>query len=403
MAKVIPTGAKRLVALSVSVALIVSVVFGVSTDDQATARTSAEVLHEAAAKLEPVARDLWPESFAGLWLSENGLEGGIFVAFTEKAEERVHSLTKEFPEPQLVQPVVFERSMAELETQQQEMIKDQQLAERGELDFGGGQGAEYNLGIDVTRNAAVVYVEDADAVTTAAFKARYGDAVLVRSAPLSVADSCTRVDCRPELRSGLETIDPNESGCSTGFVARAPNGERKLLSAAHCGGTSGDIGDSRRHGGELYGTVRDQKYSGRVDAEMHSIAEAPFVSRPWIYRNPENQTWGVASVGAWAGIMVNDRICKAGITTGESCGRVQDKYFVPFSGAERFIKTSYCARSGDSGAGVYGDPSEGTGHKALGIHHGGSDGPCGQSGDFSVFGAIDYTEGALDVTVVETQ
>jgi hypothetical protein len=76
---------------------------------------------------------------------------------------------------------------------------------------------------------------------------------------------------------------------------------------------------------------------------------------------------------------------------------MQDKHFSPdyVSDGGRFVKTTYCAKGGDSGAAVFRD------NRAYGIHSGGATGSCRQAGDFSLFGHIEYVENALNVSLVK--
>ena len=106
-------------------------------------------------------------------------------------------------------------------------------------------------------------------------------------------------------------------------------------------------------------------------------------------------------------------MCKSGITTGKTCGKVLSRYYSPIGipGSERFIRTNYCAASGDSGAGVYIGAKLASGETvttAYGIHSGGAKGfECTpgqplQSGDYSFFGDIQYAQVALGVRVQVT-
>jgi hypothetical protein len=142
--------------------------------------------------------------------------------------------------------------------------------------------------------------------------------------------------------------------------------------------------------------VTSQQQSGRVDAERHSVSVNGFAAKPWIFVDVDHKSRDVLSRGTYAGLNVGDDVCKSGQTTGKTCGRVQDKHYSPsyVPGGNDFIKTSYCGKGGDSGAGVY------IGNKAVGVHSGGTDGACSASGDFSIFGHIEFVQNALNATVV---
>lgn len=400
MRKFLHAGAVALVAAVLLIAGAATGAFGQSPADGPTDSepTVDPVLDQAIATLEPLARDLWPETFAGLYLGEGGVGDSIFIGFTTGAQAKVERLAQGFPRPDLLRPVTFDRSLQQLDAKQQQMSDDRELANSGSLNLAGVPGGAYDLDIDVQRNANVVILEDANPIATAAFKARYGEDVIVQEAPLMEPAACTRSDCRYELRSGLRTDPP---GCSTAFTVRKPDGTRQLLSAAHCGNPFGDcrgddVGANRRHGGELYGEVRDERCFGRSDVEKHGIRD-PFVGRPWIFVDADRRAREVSSTGSWEGLAVGATLCKSGVASGMSCGDVISKFFMPSYVPEgnRFIQATFCVEGGDSGSGVY------FGDRAHGVVSGRRTLPCGDPDFSSISGHIEYVEESLDVTVVK--
>ena len=395
------------------VLLMVLVVAGRgAADDDADA--DPDDLLAAIEMLEPKALELWPDSFAGVWLGDSGVGDSVFIAFTEDADEKVARLASGFPRPDLLKPVAVDKSMAELETQRDQLVADRELARGGELELAGIPGHRYDLEIDPARNAVVVILEDARAAAVADIHARYGTDVLVEQGSLAAPAVCTREDCRYVLRSGLQTVSSVDA-CSTAFTVRRPNGNRNILSAAHCGNDNTlenacmgpDDGSGRSHGGEHYGNVQDNSCGGRKDAERHGRQD-PFGSRAWIFMNPDFKEWEVRSVNRWENLVPGTILCKSGITSGKTCGQVHNKQFSPsyIPNSKDFIKAKYCVRSGDSGAGVYGGES-GISHRAYGIVSGalGLSTPCAEwgAGNYSVTGHIEFAENTLDVTVVKAQ
>jgi hypothetical protein len=59
-----------------------------------------------------------------------------------------------------------------------------------------------------------------------------------------------------------------------------------------------------------------------------------------------------------------------------------------------FIRTTYCAESGDSGSAVYRTTD------AVGVHSGGSNVGCGGGNDWSVYSHVEYIQDVLGVSVV---
>ncbi len=412
----------RHVGSSVGLLLILLVAIGAnqgtaSGEEGPSEGGSSEALAEATYALEPSARDLFPETFAGVWLSDSPLPGTINIAFSEDAEQSAELFAQGFPRPELLNGVDVPRSLAELESRQDRMISDRELVRQGALDLPGVPGAEYDLGIELEQNAIYAVVEDATPQAIGSIQALYGNDVIVREGPLAAAAiledqedeadelipdsaSCSRNDCRYRLRSGLSVAG---SGlCSSAFTVKRPSGTRFLLSAAHCEGSA------RRHGNEPYGAVTDQKQADRTDAEIHSVTGL-FKSRPWIFVDSNEKRRKVRSTSTWEGIPDNARVCKSGQTTGMDCGQITGKHFSPTGyvpNGNRFITTDdMCVQPGDSGSGVYGSNADNPG-KAHGVASGAaSDGmgnilPCNHRDYFSLFGHIEYVESALNVKVV---
>ena len=129
----------------------------------------------SANELEPKARDLWADTFAGLWL---GREHRIFIAFTDDAERKVARLAECYPRPHELEAVTFERPLRELEQLQHQIIGNQESDDRVVPD-------SYDVDIDVKRNVVVAIVEQATEETRDAFRERYGQAVVVREGSLA--------------------------------------------------------------------------------------------------------------------------------------------------------------------------------------------------------------------------
>ena len=367
-------------------------------------------------RLQPLARQRWPRSFAGLWQKR----GTIYIAFTERAKRRVKRLRRRSRQAHRLRAVRVERSLKELEATQRQMIDDRESRPPGLIDL-----PPYNLDIDVTRNAPVVTLETVVPDFVAPFKQRYGEQVIVRQGPLAEFDAClSRVNCTPYLRAGLRVLAKNPDAallpCSTAFAVQQRSAiYRGILSAAHCGEPDFDEGGIRYHGGgsapSAYGVVDRDRMKGRTDAEVHEITNPSFSRRPWIYDTTQVKARPVQRVSYWSWIRPGMGMCKAGITTGKTCGKVQSRYFSPcctIPDAELFIRTTYCAEGGDSGGGVYYPNKLGTGETkvtAYGIHSGGAkDYQCNEDnsikpGDYSFFGHIQFAQTLLGVRVQLTQ
>jgi hypothetical protein len=136
----------------------------------------ARLLEQAASGLESVARERWPDSFAGLWIDHS--TGTVKIAFTQDASGRVEQLARDSTHPERLQAVARGRSLADLMELQQRMIADRELARAGEFSLPGVPGHHYDLGIDAERNAVKVYLVDPNPEAIAAFHERYGEGLV---------------------------------------------------------------------------------------------------------------------------------------------------------------------------------------------------------------------------------
>jgi len=400
-----------LAALSLGVGFSGPPAAGGASSGNDLAAVEERELAAAISAVEIEARERWSDGFAGMWRTAEG-QGPIHVAFTAQAAARVADLAADFPRPDLLQAVTFERSLAQLEAIQAEIAVDREQVRRGALDLEGIADHRYNTDIDQARNVVEVQIKNADQRTRDTFEDRYREAIIVKEGPVGAPGQCSRTDCRYTLRSGLRT-DLNSGWCSTAFAVRTGSGVRQLLSASHCGNynqnqgcvTPYDIGDDRDHGGETYGPVTDDVCTGRVDAERHRPT-GDFVAQPWIYVNDANQEARVRSQGSWSGTVVGStRLCKSGARTDRDCGLVRGKHHSPWwvPNANRFIRASYRANSGDSGSGVYDQLNWA---RAEGVYSGGfvnvdcDDWDKSASGDWSTGGHIQYALNRLNVSLI---
>ncbi|MGI8805610.1 MAG: S1 family peptidase [Thermoleophilaceae bacterium] len=348
------------------------------------------VLDDAVGSLQVEAQNRWPVSFAGVWRDPDSSADTVFVAFTEGAAAKVEELAAAFPRPELLRAVTVERSLADLRSIQHDLVTDRELVRTGALDLPGVPRARYDLDVRIPENTVLAILEEKTDAAVDAFQARYGPAVRVTSGRLAVPDVCTsRSVCSPDLRSGLN-VTGGGFRCSSAFSVRY-NGNEQILSAGHCPALE------RSHGGLRYGEVREQQTRGRLDAERHSV-EGLFHSKPLIYDTDAQKAREVYTTGRYGFMAIGNTVCKSGVTTGKTCGRVNSIDYSPsyIENSDSFILTDYCSEGGDSGAGVY------LGGTALGIHSGGSPDECSDYDDFAIFGHIDFVDQQLDVRVAGT-
>lgn len=129
--------------------------------------------------LDPAARALYPDTYAGIWLGElgdgRGVQPGeaapVTLAFTEGADARVGELARSFPRPDLLRAATVDDSLRELEATDAELRDDRDLVSAGQLtlDFAP---STYDIGIDLVGNANVVTVEESSPALEQAFRTR---------------------------------------------------------------------------------------------------------------------------------------------------------------------------------------------------------------------------------------
>lgn len=350
----------------------------------------------AAVSLQREVESRWPETTAGVWLSE-AVEPALSVAFTENAEANVEQLSGAFPYPEILRPVTFARSLIDLQGIQRKIVAERTALQSGSAPAGlgpaiRGTDGHYDIEIRVQDNLIIVRAEPPSDELVPEFRARYGEPIEVERGVTE--PDCTRVDCRFSMRGGLRIVGPS-FGCSTAFTAFGPaTGRRFVLSAGHCGGA--DFGSSRSNGGSQYGTMDRDVQEYRWDAERivrtnQSWNEAGLV---WVESFDQRP---VHSYTGWSSQVIGTQVGKAGNTTGTTRGFVESKYYSPsyVPNGERFVTTSYCSGPGDSGGAIFRNNS------AWGIHSGSTSSiSCSDPQHFSLYGAIDYAIDELNVQLI---
>lgn len=350
-------------------------------------------LESLAADLEPLVVSRWPDTFAGLWLRTDG-PPGIVIAFTERAEANLAALAADFARPEALSVVHVERSLSDLVALQERMRLDRTAIQSGTAGLIPWPIAStdglYDLGIDVTTNQVVVYVEEPAQALLDLFVQQYGDAIRLEAGVTQPA--CQRHDCRYTMRGGLWLTRPNfQQLCTASFTAFTSTAYY-TLSAGHC---SRDTGEYRRyHGGINLGTVNLRQTQNRVDAER-ILRENPiwFMSASIFVES--NDIRPIYHHISWDSTAINTFVGKTGMATGTTRGYITDKYISPgwiTNNPERFIRVDACADNGDSGAPVFRN------NTAYGIVSGASIIGC-PNGIF-VYGNILYAMQTLQVSLL---
>lgn len=430
-----------LAALSLAAALLCATPAKSGKVSSSAKRPPAKSLQalKALERLEPTALRRWPETFGGLWLER----GKVFIAFTTGGKQAVKRLASRINTHEPLRAVLVDDSLAALRQIQARMIADREVNPVMDTDPASGRPIRlsYDLDVDIKRNMVVAIVEKPVTPALAgSFRGRYGEDVVVEQGLLTKPLACTsQFFCTPDLRAGL-LIGGSAANwfCTSAFTAFA-GPTQYILSAAHCGndpvpnqGAPPDPGGDRIHGGSTYGTVTFEQFSGKLDAEAHTIQNLNLYNalKPWIYVNDAQRKGVVGSVGTYDGLPVGLKICKVGAKTFRTCGDVLSKSYSPdyLPNGMDFVKADMCSEPGDSGGAVYRSytkyppksiaqnvQSSGpiyrakqgpivnqpfpTRYRALGVVSAGIETMCGSAGDYTIFGHIEFIVGTFPITI----
>lgn len=381
-------GTKELTGICLAVAwFLVAATLGVAAASNANPirasipeRTSVELVEPQSLsemrshihQLGMTATEKWPEDYAWIWPADGGFKQGIVIGFSRDAEEHVEELAKTFPWPDLLKAETVKYSTPELQELQDKMIAGRKHALSGQGPLAEQTEGRFDLGGDLKNGKVIVYMPEIDSETKQAFFAAYGTDVRFVESGLGEFGACTnRQRCGKALRAGIQARNQpaNVKKCSTGFTVKV-NGVTRILSAAHCSQANWGGGNEKRYHGFTdpmqFGVVVGRFLGGGVDAEALSV-QSPFVAHPWIYRDDDNQQWPVKYMMPNSATFWGDTVCRAGNTTGRSCGTITDKMFsFTRQGVNlvQLVRTNACSGGGDSGGPVF------FGYEAWGIHAG---------------------------------
>jgi streptogrisin C len=194
--------------------------------------------------------------------------------------------------------------------------------------------------IDPVTNSVLVTVTAEQTDAAREMLAEFGDAVTIEetpSAPQTTAD----------FMDGGDAI--NGGSCSAGFNVRNPStGARFLLTAGHCVSTGSTL---TGQGGTSFGTVNESWFATYDDAIARNQNTPFWIQGPWVDTTPSNG--GVVTTSGSTDGLVGTVVCKSGITTKWTCGRITAKNeTVNYTGGNTVFgltRHSACAEPGDSG------------------------------------------------------
>ncbi|MEX0761112.1 MAG: hypothetical protein WD208_05885, partial [Dehalococcoidia bacterium] len=129
----------------------------------------------------------------------------------------------------------------------------------------------------------------------------------------------------PQLPAGVTYGGTNLTGCTGGFVVEeSGTGTLGLLTAGHCNASQTYNGFGSD--GTYSLTFEDEELSSVADAQWHTDSET---KEPEFYASSTSTRRPVSSVTAQSSMTVGNLVCHRGLTTGYSCGVIDDLSFQP--------------------------------------------------------------------------
>lgn len=305
------------------------------------------------------AETLYPDTFAGAWVTDQRSGGRLSIAFTQSAEANASQVVDDIEgvDISLVDAFEVERSLRDIRA-----IRDRGLDNLSELQ---GLGV-FAFSVDEPTNSLEIWSDvslstEKEAVVEATLESTAVNIIVAKrpeaSHRPSYKNNCqngSRTHCNP-LRGGTRLHVPNNyaSYCTAGFNYRRDSDNLKLLSTAgHCSNTleHSDVGL-----GYVMGSER-----GYADVQFHT--RNGFSTSRWVFNRPNQQNYSVT--GRYTGTALNEasRLCTSGVTSGpftnsNRCGDVKDNDWSGVNSEDnllnnQFIFNQTCA-GGDSGSPVF--------------------------------------------------
>jgi streptogrisin C len=193
--------------------------------------------------------------------------------------------------------------------------------------------------VDEATNTVQVTIDPAKARQARKELARFGDAV-------SIVES----DVAPQPAAFMDGGDLiNGSSCSAGFNLRnTSTGKGFLLTAGHCVSAGSTL---RGQGSVVFGPVLESWFPSNDDALARNDNPSQWTQGAWVDTNPSNG--GVITTTSYTNAPVGTTVCKSGITTKWTCGKIRGKNeTVTYTGGKTvygLTRHDACVEKGDSG------------------------------------------------------
>ncbi len=250
-----------------------------------------------AGDLEAKLRELYPATFAGLWI-EHTPEFRV-VALLTKPEEARRSVPRLIAGSSLVGRVEIQRAQRSLKE-----LEDQKVLARAAV---RKLGALADFDIDVQANTVVLYTASKSEIERAIAENR------LRLPPdVSVVEVEALASPVANIYGGLAG-----SGCTLGFSVISGSGSRGISTAAHCGNFQANAG--------VWLPFQAECFHDDCDVQWHT--DSSHTAQPWVKAG--NFTRSIYDTRSRAQQAIGAYVCKQGITTGFTCGTISSKNIAP--------------------------------------------------------------------------
>lgn len=274
--------------------------YGVDVDEAVRRLQLQETIGDLDAKLESNEAS----TFGGLWIEHGPAKSDfkVMVRFTRNGEQTLQEYGKYVangPLSGMVEVRGAEATLATLKSKRDQAVDD--LARLG---------VSVDSGINIRENKAEIYVVERGRLDTAMSE---NHITLPSKTELITVGSLSRKAA--EIYGGLEIYVNLDVACTTGFSVEDQDHNKGITTAGHCK-------DNLSHNGTAL-TYETGHYSGSLDVQWHtsSFDEKNKVKTGSASTREINDTQNSHSVGQY--------VCKYGIKTEYSCGRVIDVNFNP--------------------------------------------------------------------------
>lgn len=223
-----------------------------------------------------------------------------------------------------------------------------------------------SVAVDVPTNRVVVATQRGSTDVANSLRAAYGDAVVVTyldHAPMPM--TCSPFNCPNPLKGGL-SITGGGYICTSGYFQKVGS-VLYMITGGHCLDDAGGVGVPWYHT-SLIGYAAHYQSAGTADAGLITSSEGGARNQVLEYVASPPPWYTILSLTGWtagSSQTLGSLVCKAGQTTGWTCGTLTQKD-VTVGNRYHLNVTTATTSGGDSGGSVIGPSTKLYGETSLG-------------------------------------